>query len=90
MSKVEGELLKETQFINKSLSALGTVINELRKDSVHVSFRNSKLTHVLQPHLEGDSKTLMFVNVSPDQEDSNQTKISLSFAEGVGECKIKK
>ena len=32
----------------------------------------------------------MFVNVSPDQEDVNQTKISLNFAEGVGECKMKK
>jgi hypothetical protein len=40
--------------------------------------------------LEGDSKTLMFVNVSPDQEDASQTKNSLDFAESVKQCKIKK
>lgn len=82
--------MKETQFINKSLSALGSVINEIRRESDHVSFRNSKLTHVLQKHLVGDSKTLMFVNVSPDHEDMFQTKISLGFAESVRECKVKK
>jgi hypothetical protein len=32
-SKVEGENLKETQFINKSLSSLGTVIHGIRKKS---------------------------------------------------------
>jgi len=62
----------------------------MRKNSEHVSFRNSKLTHVLQRYLEGDSKTLMFVNVSPDLEDMNQTKISLGFAEGVRDVKMKK
>ena len=56
------------------------MINELRKESNYVSFRNSKLTHVLEDYLSGDSKTLMFVNVSPDAQDVNQTKISLGFA----------
>ena len=83
-------MLKETQFINKSLSALGVVINELKNDTKHVSFRNSKLTRVLQNYLEGESKTLMFVNVSPDSQDSDQTKISLAFAESVREVKMKK
>jgi len=32
----------------------------------------------------------MFVNVSPDLEDMNQTKISLGFAEGVRDVKMKK
>lgn len=32
----------------------------------------------------------MFVNVSPDYEDMNQTKISLGFAENVRDCKLKK
>lgn len=82
-SKVEGDSLKETQFINKSLSSLGTVINGIRKKLEHIPFRNSKLTHVLQRYLEGDSKTLMFVNISPDIEDAFQTKISLNFAESV-------
>ena len=69
---------------------MGSVINELRRNADHISYRNSKLTYVLQKYLEGDSKTLMFVNVSPEEVDVNQTRISLNFAEGVGECKMKK
>ena len=69
---------------------MGNVINEMRRDSEHISFRNTKLTHVLQPYLGGDSKTLMFVNISPDLDDFNSTKGSLVFAETVRECKIKK
>ena len=46
-TKVEGERLKETTAINKSLSALADVISAL-KDGKHVPFRNSKLTYFLQ------------------------------------------
>ena len=48
-SKVEGERLKETLAINKSLSALADVISALKEQSKHVPFRNSKLTFCLQP-----------------------------------------
>ena len=53
------------------------VINEIKSNSNHISFRNSTLTHVLKDNLSGDSKALMFINISPDYEDMNQTKMSL-------------
>jgi hypothetical protein len=50
-SEVTGDRLKEAQYINKSLSALGDVIFALSQKSVHVPYRNSKLTQVLQSSL---------------------------------------
>ncbi|KAF2845554.1 kinesin-domain-containing protein [Plenodomus tracheiphilus IPT5] len=81
-SKAEGTRLKETQNINKSLSCLGDVINAIgsAKESTHIPYRNSKLTFLLQNSLGGNSKTLMFVMVSPLQAHLQETLTSLKFA----------
>ena len=50
-TEAQGERLREAQFINKSLSALGDCIHSLAAHSPHVPFRNSKLTYVLQVFL---------------------------------------
>jgi kinesin family member C1 len=78
------KLLKETQCINKSLSCLGNVINALANDrNGHVPYRDSKLTHMLQHSLGGDSKALMFCNVSPVECSLKESLTSLWFAEKV-------
>ncbi|XP_054816089.1 kinesin-like protein KIN-14Q isoform X2 [Prosopis cineraria] len=82
-TEVQGERLKETQNINRSLSALGDVISALATKSQHIPFRNSKLTHLLQDSLGGDSKTLMFVQISPNENDLSETICSLNFASRV-------
>ena len=81
-SGATGERLKETQNINRSLSCLGDVISALGqgKDGGHIPYRNSKLTYLLQHSLGGNSKTLMFVMISPLMAHLSETVTSLKFA----------
>jgi kinesin family protein C2/C3 len=78
----KGQTLTEAKHINKSLSALGDVIGALGKKgpNAHVPFRNSKLTHLLQNSLSGNSKVIMFVNISPALYNLSETVCSLKFA----------
>ncbi|RFU26155.1 hypothetical protein B7463_g10193, partial [Scytalidium lignicola] len=81
-SGAEGDRMKETQNINKSLSCLGDVIGALGqgKEGGHIPYRNSKLTYLLQYSLGGNSKTLMFVMASPLEAHLTETLTSLKFA----------
>ncbi|KAL0477581.1 kinesin [Acrasis kona] len=79
-TETTGDRMKESMAINKSLSALGDVISALASKKPHIPFRNSKLTSLLQDSLGGNSKTLMFVNVSPTIESCPETLCSLGFA----------
>jgi len=79
-SGVVGDNLKEAIEINKSLSALGDVIEALTKSSKQVPYRNHKLTMLMQDSLGGTAKTLMFVNCSPAASNAEETQISLKWA----------
>ena len=78
-----GARLKEAQHINKSLSALGNVINALKGKSNHVPFRDSKLTYLLQDSLSKDNKALMITQISPTEKDVEETMCTLQFAQRV-------
>ena len=68
-----GQRLEETKSINKSLSALGDVIAALKQKHAHVPYRNSKLTHYLQDSLGKNAKTLMLAQVSPAEDDYDES-----------------
>lgn len=80
-----GSRLKEAGMINKSLSALGNVINSLvdvsQGRSRHVHYRDSKLTFLLRDSLGGNSKTLMIANISPASNSFGETLSTLKFAQ---------
>ena len=80
-----GDRLKEAGMINKSLSALGIVINSLVDISEgkarHVHYRDSKLTFLLRDSLGGNSKTLMIANITPSTFSINETISTLKFAQ---------
>lgn len=82
-SEAAGAALKEAQHINQSLSALGNVIAALKSKNKHIPYRDSKLTYLLQDCLGGNSKCLMFCNVSPADSNHQESSCSLKFAERV-------
>jgi len=79
-SEATGNNMKEAQSINKSLSALGDVIEALTQNAKHVPYRNHKLTQLLSDSLGGNAKTLMFVNCSPVAEHAEETNAALGYA----------
>ncbi|MED6195840.1 hypothetical protein PIB30_041718 [Stylosanthes scabra] len=87
-TEATGDRLKEAQYINKSLSALGDVIASLAAKSSHVPYRNSKLTQLLQDSLGGQAKTLMFVHISPEPDAVGETLSTLKFAERVATVEL--
>ncbi|XVE55606.1 hypothetical protein DITRI_Ditri03aG0172400 [Diplodiscus trichospermus] len=81
----DGMCLKEGIHINKGLLALGNVISALgdekkRKEGVHVPYRDSKLTRLLQDSLGGNSKTVMIACVSPADTNAEETLNTLKYA----------
>merc|ERR1719482_2722625 len=84
-SGVEGEALKEAIAINKSLTALGDVIEALTKRQRNVPYRNHKLTLLMSDSLGGKSKSLMFVNIAGGNMHVAETLSSLGYAARVKE-----
>jgi len=70
--------------INRSLSALGNVINSLvdiyEGKNRHVPYRDSKLTFILRDSLGGNSKTVIIANISPSKLNLGETLSTLEFA----------
>lgn len=89
-SGATGKQLVEANAINKSLSALGQCFISLQQGANHVPFRNSKLTHLLQDSLGGQSKTCFFVNISPAESNLQETISTLQFGMNIRKVLLKK
>ncbi|EGN95951.1 hypothetical protein SERLA73DRAFT_170395 [Serpula lacrymans var. lacrymans S7.3] len=75
-----GQTLEEAKKINKSLSALGMVINALTDGKAkHIPYRDSKLTRILQESLGGNSRTTLIINCSPSSYNEAETLGTLRF-----------
>jgi len=78
-----GQQLEESKKINKSLSCLGNVINALtdQKNRIHIPYRDSKLTRLLEDSLGGNCKTTMIAMISPAHDAFNESLSTLYFAQ---------
>ncbi|KHJ41053.1 kinesin motor domain protein [Trichuris suis] len=73
--------LKETTSINKSLSCLGMVIDQLSENARFVNHRDSALTWLLKDSLGGNAKTTILATISPAQRNVNETLRTLRYAD---------
>ncbi|CAK1552322.1 unnamed protein product [Leptosia nina] len=82
-TKASGERLKEGVKINQGLLALGNVISALGDGTNRsfISYRDSKLTRLLQDSLGGNSLTLMVACVSPADYNLDETVSTLRYAD---------
>lgn len=79
-SLATGEVQKDSIEINRSLTALGDVIEALTQGHPSIPYRNHKLTQILQDALGRTAKTLMFVHCSPAKSNLDETLATLKYA----------
>ncbi|UKZ89624.1 uncharacterized protein TrAFT101_004668 [Trichoderma asperellum] len=79
----QGERAKEGISINAGLAALGKVISQLssRNSGAHVSYRDSKLTRLLQDSLGGNAITYMIACVTPPEFHLSETLNTVQYAQ---------
>ncbi|KAG9155094.1 hypothetical protein Leryth_011080 [Lithospermum erythrorhizon] len=71
---------REAGEINKSLLTLGRVINALVEHSLHIPYRDSKLTRLLRDSLGGKTKTCIIATISPTANSLEETLSTLDYA----------
>ncbi|KAL9592979.1 MAG: hypothetical protein Q9179_006199 [Wetmoreana sp. 5 TL-2023] len=82
-TQASGERAKEGISINAGLASLGKVISQLssRKAGSHVSYRDSKLTRLLQDSLGGNAITYMIACVTPAEFHLSETLNTVQYAQ---------
>ena len=84
MNPVEGESIEEQKLVNKSLSALASVVQSLsiKNDTIfHVHYRDSKLTRILAECLGGSAYTTLILTCTQNEYNLSETRNTLLFGE---------
>ncbi|XP_053384514.1 kinesin-like protein KIF18A isoform X2 [Mercenaria mercenaria] len=83
VTKNHGSRFREGANINRSLLALGNVINALADNKMkgYVPYRDSKLTRLLKDSLGGNCQTVMIAAVSPSSMSYEDTYNTLRYAD---------
>lgn len=78
-----GDRAKEGISINAGLASLGKVISQLstRHSNTHISYRDSKLTRLLQDSLGGNAITYMIACVTPAEFHLSETLNTVQYAQ---------
>jgi len=80
--------MKEAAFINKSLLALGTLVNNLLNNK-EIGFRSSKLTRLLQDAITTKSSLMAFCMINCSSECLSESLNCLSFAARLSNVQFK-
>ncbi|KAL1599752.1 hypothetical protein SLS60_007556 [Paraconiothyrium brasiliense] len=90
-TQAQGERAREGISINAGLASLGKVISQLssRSHGAHVSYRDSKLTRLLQDSLGGNAITYMIACVNPAQFHLSETLNTVQYAQRARAIQIK-
>ena len=86
----ERKSLEEENITNKSINTLEKIINNLADGkNIHIPYKESKLTGVLQESFGGNSKTSLIITCSPSIYHECQTLSNLRFGEKAKKIKNK-
>jgi hypothetical protein len=90
LTQNRGIRLAEGSNINKSLLALGKVINKLSEKSSdgYVPYRDSKLTRLLKDSLGGNTKTVLITCISSNRQQVDEMIHSLNYAARAKKIKL--
>ena len=80
---------REGAIINKSLLALSNIIMKLNVQHTIPSFRDSKLTRILQPVLSDNGVTMVICTVNPSRSHVQESLSTLRFGTCAGGIKMK-
>ncbi len=90
-TQAQGERAKEGISINAGLASLGKVISQLssRSQGGYISYRDSKLTRLLQDSLGGNAITYMIACVNPAEFHLSETLNTVQYAQRARAIQIK-